>query len=170
MGSSINQVRVQLASANAEKVIDTIEKLRDSAIIEVVPDLVELLHTSRNPEVKSELVALLNDLKKQESAAFVVESIKNKKYINELDILVASCWQSGLNYNEYIGDFINVLIQSSFQVAFEAFTVIENNLEGLSPENSLKYTDRLKLAINEISADKKALVVELIKMFEKSTH
>ena len=88
--------------------------------------LFELLHNTTFPEIKKSILNLLSELKNKESVPLLIEAINNDKYLVERKELVACCWQNGLSYNEYLPLFIDLVIDHSFLIAFEAFTVIEN--------------------------------------------
>jgi hypothetical protein len=55
-----------------------------------------------------------------------MEAIANGKNQRILRDLIESCWQNGLNYSQYLSIFTSLLSHGSDEIAFEAFTVIEN--------------------------------------------
>jgi hypothetical protein len=42
-------------------------------------------------------------------------------------MLISSCWQSGLDYSEYLDDLVDIFLASDFPVALECLTVIEES-------------------------------------------
>jgi hypothetical protein len=115
-----------LKSSDSEFLIDTIDKIRESGNRMIMEGLFDLLHTTADAEVKGSIIALLSELKHQESAILLLEAIKNEKYLNERKDLVCCCWQNGLSYIDHLPLFVDLIIDESFQIAFEAFTVIEH--------------------------------------------
>jgi hypothetical protein len=127
-----------LKSTDIEFVIETIGQIKESGNSIILMALIDLLHDSpQNIEIKKAILDLLAELKDIASIPTLISAIKNEKYINERKELVASCWQNGLNYNEYLPLFIDLIISEDFLVAFEAFTVIEN-MYGIVPEEVIE--------------------------------
>jgi len=123
-----------LKSTDTDFVLETIEKIRESGNRLIMEGIVDLLHNTQIPEIKKSILNLLSELKNKESIPLLLEAIKNEKYLAERKELVACCWQNGLNYNEYLPVFIDLVINHSFLIAFEAFTVIENMYGVISDE------------------------------------
>ena len=120
------EILTDLNSTDPEFVLETIEKIRESGNRLIMEGLFELLHNTTFPEIKKSILNLLSELKNKESVPLLIEAINNDKYLVERKELVACCWQNGLSYNEYLPLFIDLVIDHSFLIAFEAFTVIEN--------------------------------------------
>ncbi len=120
------EILTNLNSTDPEFVLETIEKIRESGNRLIMEGLFELLHNTTFPEIKKSILNLLSELKNKESVPLLIEAINNDKYLVERKELVACCWQNGLSYNEYLPLFIDLVIDHSFLIAFEAFTVIEN--------------------------------------------
>ena len=105
-------------------VISTLEKLMDSGDVSCLPDIFELLKSNPATEVKKQITSLLSQLKPQEAVPVLVEAIKNHKEIRK--DLISACWSNGLDYREYVSDFIDWTIESDFETKFEAYSVVTN--------------------------------------------
>ena len=138
-----------LKSADIEFVVETIGQIRESGNHVILLALIDLLHDTPYTEIKKAILELLSEIKDKTSIPALISAIKNDKYLIERKELVASCWQNGLGYNEYLTLFIDLVINSDFLVAFEAFTVIEN-MYGIIPEEVIE---------KEIKIIEKALMV-----------
>ena len=121
-----------LKSVDIEFVIETIGHIRESGNNVILLALIDLLHDTHHIEIKKAILELLSEIKDEASIPTLISAIKNDKYINERKELVASCWQNGLGYSEHLPLFIDLVINSDFPTAFEAFTVIEN-MYGIVP-------------------------------------
>lgn len=151
-----------LQSADSLKVIETLEELRVSGKVSDIPFLVELLHLTQNPEIKSKIIDLFANLKESDAIPLIVEAIQNQKYAPELKELVASCWENGLDYSNYLTLFVDLLIDSEFLVAFEAYTVIVNMTATIDQAKIDIEIDRLEEAMKTATDEKKALMLDVI--------
>jgi len=151
-----------LQSADSLKVIETLEELRVSGKVSDIPFLTELLHLTSNPEIKSKITGLFANLKESDAIPLIVEAIQNQKYAPELKELVASCWENGLDYSNYLTLFVDLLIDSEFLVAFEAYTVIVNMTAKIDQVKIDAEIDRLEEAMKTASDQKKALILDVI--------
>lgn len=144
------EILSNLKSADPELILETIEKVRESGNSLILAELIDLLHDTDLPEIKKSVLNLLSELKNKESIPAFIAAIKDEQYLSVRKDLVACCWQNGLNYNEYLPFFIDLVINEEFQVAFEAFTVIENMFGKVPNEvihkEIIKITDALKNA------------------------
>lgn len=151
-----------LQSADSLKVIETLEELRVSGKVSDIPFLIELLHLTQNPEIKSKITDLFANLKESDAIPLIIEAIQNQKYAPELKELVASCWENGLDYSNYLTLFVDLLIDSEFLVAFEAYTVIVNMTATIDQAKIDIEIDRLEQAIQNATDEKKALMLDVI--------
>ena len=151
-----------LQSADSLKVIETLEELRVSGKVTDIPLLIELLHLSSDSEIKAKITDLFANLKESDAIPLIVEAIQNQKYAPELKELVASCWENGLDYSNYLTLFVDLLIDSEFLVAFEAYTVIVNMTAKIDQVKIDVEIDRLEEAMKIATDQKKALMLDVI--------
>ncbi len=151
-----------LESADSLKIIETLEELRISGKVSDIPVLIELLHGSQNPEIKSKICGLFANLKESDAIPLIIEAIQNQKYEPELKELVSCCWENGLDYSNYLTLFVDLLIDSDFLVAFEAYTVILNMISTIDPAKIDAEVDKLEKAMHLASDQKKELILEVI--------
>ena len=151
-----------LKSTDTDFVLETIEKIRESGNRLIMEGIVDLLHNTQIPEIKKSILNLLSELKNKESIPLLLEAIKNEKYLAERKELVACCWQNGLNYNEYLPVFIDLVINHSFLIAFEAFTVIENMYGVISDEVIDQEIVKINNALQQADEEKAYLLRGLV--------
>jgi hypothetical protein len=151
-----------LESNNSIKVIETLEELRFSGKTSDIPLLIELLHLTNDPEIKSKVTELFNTLKESDAIPLIVEAIQNQKYAPELKELVASCWENGLDYSNYLALFVDLLIESEFMVAFEAYTVITNMVAKIDQQKIDAEIAKLDEALKNAPEQKRGLIVDVI--------
>ncbi len=157
-----NNILNGLQSADSLKVIETLEELRISGKVSDIPMLIELLHLTQNPEIKSKITALFANLKESDAIPLITEAIQNQKYAPELKELVSSCWENGLDYSSYIAVFVDLLIQSDFRIAFEAYTVIMNIENRIDQAKIDLEINRLEKALPNTEEHKKQLILDVI--------
>jgi len=147
------EILSSLKSTDSEFILETIGKVRKSGNSFILSGLIELLHDTDLPEIKKSILNLLSEVKNNESVPAFIAAIKDDKYSLERKDLVACCWQNGLIYNQYLPVFIDLVINEEFQVAFEAFTVIENMYGRVEDEiidkEVVKVIDALKNATEQ---------------------
>ena len=151
-----------LQSADSLKVIETLEDLRVSGKSADIPFLIELLHLTPDPEIKRKVTDLFANLKESDAIPLIVSAIQNQKYAPELKELVASCWENGLDYSSYLNLFVDLLIESDFMIAFEAYTVILNMTAKIDQTKIDMEIDRLEVAMKTTDEQKKALILDVI--------
>jgi len=156
------EILTNLISTDSEFVLETIEKIRESGNKFIMEGLFDLLHDTTSPEINKSILTLLSELKNKESIPLLIEAISNEKYVNERKELVACCWQNGLNYNEYLPVFIDLVIRESFLVAFEAFTVIENMFGNIPDEVIDQEIIKVESALYNASEEKAYLLKGLL--------
>ena len=163
--SKINEAtRNQLFSTNSEIVISAIKSLQDSGNSGYLPILFELLNAQPEAEVKSEILKLLGTVKDKETIPVFIAALQNEKFHVIRKDIATVCWQNGLDFSGYFEVFTNLVISEEWEVAFEAFTVIEN-LEHFPSEEQLKPI-KLKIAraLKSAGEQKQYFLEELLKM------
>jgi len=157
-----SEILKNLKSSDPEFIIETIDKIRESGNREIMNGLLELLHETKIPEIKKSVLDLFSELKHNESIPLLIEAIKNEKYLHERKDLIACCWQNGLSYNGYLPLFIELVIKEPFEVAFEAFTVIENMYGTIADEVIESETINIISALRHTSEEKSYLLNGLL--------
>lgn len=55
-----------------------------------------------------------------------MRAIENDKYKSIRKEILTACWQNGLDFSAFLPVFIDFIIREDWEIAFEAFTVIDN--------------------------------------------
>ena len=86
-------------------------------------DLVTILISSRSSrEQKDEALV---GLKENKAQSFIINAISKTKNPAHKALIVASCWETGLDFSKDYLFFIDLICATDFLVSFEAFTVIQ---------------------------------------------
>lgn len=123
----IKVIESQLLCGLKDQVLDAIEICREKGSIKLLSALVKAYKDNNDKDIQQAVFDLLCDLRQIEVAEPMVNLIENESDLNVKQMLVTSCWYSNVDYSGYLRAFIDLVMQSSFELAFEAFTVIENN-------------------------------------------
>ncbi|MCF6241715.1 MAG: HEAT repeat domain-containing protein [Bacteroidales bacterium] len=156
----------KLQSNDIEEVLFALKELRNTGNKNLIPVVIELLSKHKNERVKKSITELLYDLKYQAAAPYIVEAIKSDNYKEIRAQLLSVCWQSRLDFSEYIPVFIEQFIKGSFSVAFEAFTAIDSMDAKIEENLALESIKKLKNELSSIAENKKELLVELVHILE----
>ena len=135
----LNRLKTAIKTGNPELIDHAFEEIKTKGDHSYIAPLVQLLHTSSTKEIKELVYQLFSDLKNEHSVDQLIDELKKEQDPEVLARLVSTCWQNGLNYSQHLPYFVGLIIGQEFQIAFEAFTVIENMYGKIDPdiENSL---------------------------------
>ncbi|UKN03556.1 HEAT repeat domain-containing protein [Paracrocinitomix mangrovi] len=126
-----------LASKDEQKQLQAIKSLKVHGDETVIEPLVQVLAASSFDSVKYEITELLNTIKSSKVPAQVAKCLENPDYKDVRQILLASIWNSGLDYRPYLGIIATATVEGDFMDAMECITIIENIEEQLEEEHIL---------------------------------
>lgn len=155
-----------LRSGNRTTILDALKEIRKDSNVDILPDLFDLLLEQDDEQIISETSSLLNDLKLKEAAPVLAEALANPAYEPISRILAAACWQNGLSYGKYAESFTRLIIKADLETAIELFTVLEEAVGELDPEERAKLILRIKHGMSGSDEHKKLLLRELVKSIE----
>jgi hypothetical protein len=156
----------RLQSENTKDILFTINQIRNSGDPKIMPYLFDLMIDNPPIEITVAIVKLLNEIKNQGCAIETINALKNDKYKSITKELLTSCWNSGLDYTSNLELFVDLFVCNNFDIAFEAFTIIDT-FEG--PYNTELIDTLIKKLKNNLSnndGEKKNLLVELVHKLE----
>lgn len=158
-----------LNKGNFVKINEAIKRLREAPPFSgAIALLASHYESTGNQEVKGLIMDFLNDLRDQSLCGEVVEEIRKDFTWPTRSMLIASCWQSGLNYSGYAGDFAELFVSGDYATALECFTVIESSSGLLSMEEKDAIIKLIKGNASKVSGEKTALAMELLYFLEQT--
>jgi len=122
----LNRLKSAVKSGNQELIDHALEEIKEKGDDTFILPMIDFLHQSANKEIKENIYQLFSDLKHENSVDRLISELKNEKDLDILERLVACCWQNGLDYSKHLPFFVQLILEQEFQIAFEAFTVVEN--------------------------------------------
>lgn len=120
------QIKKNLFSADTNVVISAIELIQKKGNKLYIPMLLDLLNSSPETEIEIEIKNLLGTIKDKETVNSFMRAIEDEKYKLIRKSILTACWQNGLDFSTFLPVFIDVIINEDWEIAFEAFTVIDN--------------------------------------------
>ena len=138
------QIRTKLFSSDTNMVVSAIETIERKGNKLYLPMIFDLLNSFPEPEIETEIKNLLGTVKDKEVINSFMRAIEDDKYKPIRKTILTACWQNGLDFSTFLPVFVDLIIKEEWEVAFEAFTVVDN-LEFL-PNNEI-----IKIAVDKIN-------------------
>ncbi|NHB67294.1 hypothetical protein [Perlabentimonas gracilis] len=157
-----------LEKSSDDKVISMLIDLKEHGKLFYLEPLLKMMISKRSDVLKKNLLEFFSDIKQQEAAPIIANFIGQHSNTPELTEVLTASWQSRLDFTEHLNIFFGILIGSSYQNAFEAFTVIENNIDWLTTNQIDEHIAMVKGALEASSHDKKLLLLEMIGVLDKT--
>ena len=156
------QIKKNLFSANTDVVISAIEEIQKKGNKLYLPVLFDLLNSNPEPEIETEIKNLLGTVKDKESVNPFMRAIEDDKYKGIRKTILTACWQNGLDFSTFLTVFIDLVIHEDWEIAFEAFTVIDN-LEYLPGAEIIKIAvAKINKALPQASEQNKYFLNEIL--------
>jgi len=129
----LKELNILLKGNNSEKIIKAVNLLRDEEpFTGAVEALVLHYDSTGDNTVQDSISDFFNDLKdpsvREEVMAQIMASVKP----STLQMLLSSCWQSGLDYSAYATDLAAIFVTADLPAAIECMTVIEESASGIT--------------------------------------
>ena len=108
-------------------------------------DYVTVLVNSKS--TREEKDEALKVLKENNAQAFILNAITKTKNLGQKALLIAACWETGLDFSKDYLFFIELITNKDFIVSFEAFTVIqemEAEIDNTTLQSSLTILKKVK--------------------------
>lgn len=156
-----------LQSKDIKIVSKSISQLREEGKPDDIVLIFDLLLNQKDEDIKDILLKFLGDIKDKKAGLIFVTAIKNEKYLPIRKMLIELCWQSSIDFSSFVDVFVDILIQSDFEIAFEAFTVIENFTGKIDEDLKILQQDKLKDAIPTAAEEVKGMIHECIHILDQ---
>jgi hypothetical protein len=159
----LNDLAILLKKENNVIISKAIELLREEQPFEGAIGLLTAFYDKTDDSsVRKIIEEFMNDLKDQSVCIEVMNEIRKQWKTETTTMLVASCWQSGLNYSDFSLDIAKVFLKGDYTTAIECITVIEESIYTLSRESKdeiIKYIKESHLSATNYKND---LTLELL--------
>jgi hypothetical protein len=164
-GKKLRELQEKIISGNKQSINSAIISLRNEDPFRGVIGLLSgLFDTTRDQYVKDLVRNFLNDIKEPSARVELISEIEKKYKSETTSMLVASCWQSGLDYSEYALNFSRAFITGDYIVALECFTVLEESAQYISDIKKREIVDIMNEYRESFTIEKNKLLESLIKI------
>jgi hypothetical protein len=160
----LNRLKSSIKSGNQELIDHALAEIKNKGDDTYIAPLIEFIHQTSSKEVRNKIFQLFIDLKHENSVDQLIIELKNENDLDVLEQLVASCWQNGLNYSKHLPYFVQLVIDQEFQIAFEAFTVIENMYGKIDGDVETMLIGKIEKSIENAEDKKQNLLKALLEI------
>jgi hypothetical protein len=161
------EIVAKLLGGSDEFIIGALEGMRDTGELFIVEPLIDLLFSPRSERLKASVRGFIEDIKEQAAAPIIAESLRKYYKTENVNELVSVCWQSRLDFSQYVALFVEILCTNDYQTALEAFTVIENSLENVPREMLDEYSRLIHSQIDINPEQKRPLMREMVAVIDR---
>lgn len=146
------------------QIMQELEQIRLHGSLQQLPRIVEVLRSSTDYGITRAATSLLADIKDQAVIPLMMDQLALDENQPVRKELIQACWESGLNYEAHLMVFAHLFITEPYEVALEAFTLIENTCldHQVQEDKKKELAARIKSLVLDLSSDKQNLAMELI--------
>ncbi len=159
-------ILADLKSVDKKTIDETLTHLREKGKVSDLTPLLDLMVTTTDSEVLNSCIKFWADIKKNMAKPIIMQAITDKKYAAIQKEMVGVCWQSSIDFTDNVSTFVDLMIHSDFETAFEAFTVIENLTGNINEDIIEQEQIKLKNAIASAPEQLKGMMHEAIHLLE----
>jgi len=164
----LKELALVLGKRNSLQIIQAVKSLREEEPFEgAIGLLAGTFNESDDKSVLRTISNFFNDIKDRSVRNEIITEIRKPWNEDTISMLVSSCWQSGLDYSEFMEDMIKIFIEADYSTAIECMTVIEGSVA----ESSRARKDDIIKTVQESSKawmnEKKSLTLELLSILAK---
>lgn len=166
---NLSSIENSLANGGKDAVLAVLEKIREVGVPKLLPALVKVYKTCGDDDVKMAIFNLLSDASQQELVDVMADVILNEEDANVKQMLVTSCWYSKVDYLSHLEIFVDLVVESQFELAFEAFTVIENRQGSVTAERRAELINYIEGKMDSVVDGNESLaesLVEIVKNYD----
>ncbi len=167
-GKKLKELSALFNKKNKSAITEAIILLRDEEPFEgAIGLLASLYNVSDDHSILKIIEEFFNDIKDHSVRPEVVAEIRKPWKANTISMLVASCWQSGLDYSDYLTDLARVFLKSDYATAIECITVISESVQNSSRERKDEIIKIVRESPFSYTNERNALTEELISILER---
>ena len=151
-----------LFSSQTDIVVSTLQKIKKTGNKTHFPLLLDLLISNPEKEIEKEIKKILGTIKVKETIPGFIQALDNNKYKTIQKTLLTACWQNGLDFSDNLPFFVNLVINEDWEIAFEAFTVIENMKQFPGKEILKQVSGKINKALENATDQNKYFLKEIL--------
>ncbi len=159
----VRELNALLTNENSLLISEGIAFLREEEPFEgAIGILASFYDNSDDNSVRKTIEGFLNDLKDKSVRKEIMDEIRKPFRQSTINMLLASCWQSGLDYSGYSLDLLDIFLKSDYVTALECMTILEESVHELSKPRRIEMINIIKGYPQDQSDQKTGLAGELL--------
>ena len=164
----LKELSAILDRRNQVNISHAITALRDEEPYEgAIGLLIAFYNSTDNASIRKTIEKFMNDLKDQSVRPEVIAEIKKPWKASTRCMIISSCWQSGMDYSDYLNDLAMIFLEGDYPTALECLTVIEESAHHSRRSKKEEIIRIIESNPLDSSDAKAALALELISILEK---
>jgi len=164
----LKELESVLGKGKLSQIEKAIGALRDEEAFEgAIGLLIAFYDTNDDPGLRRVIEFFMNDMKDIDGREEVIAEIRKPLNNETITMIASSCWQSGLDYSAYSGDFLKVFIEGDYAAALESLTVIEEFAHEIELPVRNEMIELLKKGTASSHPEKSALTKEMIAILSR---
>lgn len=167
---TIKQINEYLASSDDKQIKKALAGLKTDGNASVIVPLADLLLKEKDaPKFQKEILEIFSSLKDTSTVETMIEVIRTEKYLPVRQLLLSTIWNTGLDYTQYVPDFVLIACEGDFMEALDCLTILENVPSEIEERHILESQWHLKeyLESTEPKEERKAQIISEIALFLK---
>ena len=153
---------------NKSAISEAILLLREEEPFEGVINLLASFYNgTEDKSLMKTIEEFFNDIKDHSVRPEIIAEIRKPWKANTISMLVSSCWQSGLDYSDYLADIARVFLKSDYSTAVECMTVISESVNNSNRERKDEIIKIIRDNPSSFTHEKLSLTEELISILER---
>jgi hypothetical protein len=165
--NKLNNLISTFKTENSNIISESILMLRDEEPFKgAIGLLVSLYNDTDNSDIQKIIANFLNDIKDQSVREEIVAELNRPLKPETLRMILSSCWQSGINYSDYIFQITDIFLKSDYLSALECFTIIEESVALISDENKSAIIKIIEENSSSCSSEMITLINELLSLLK----
>jgi hypothetical protein len=164
----LKELTVLFNKKNKSAIGEAILLLRDEEPFEGVIGLLASFYNGSDDKSLMKLIEeFFNDIKDHSVRPEIITEIRKPWKANTISMLVSSCWQSGLDYSDYLVDLARIFLKSDYATAVECMTVISESVNKSSRQRKDEIIKIVRDSPLSSTSEKYSLTEELISILER---
>mgnify|MGYP003652706408 CR=1 FL=1 len=158
----------KISKTNRPSVIKDLKSNDEAFALKAIEKIKKGGDASYINDVLEALSQLLFDLKDKEAVEELVNQLSNPAFADIRVLILSACWQSGIDLNHRLADFVTVATIGSYMECLEVLTVVEN-WEAINDQEMLENeTIRLKAFLSESDTpENDEMIFSIVEELEK---
>jgi len=123
---TIKQIILGLESKSDKEIAKSLLALKSEGNHKVIQPLAKLLLTVNDPKIEKEVLELFSSLKISSAVPEMMEILKNDDFGSIRQKLLATIWNTQLDYSFFMADFVSIACDGDYLEALDCLTILEN--------------------------------------------